>query len=300
MLSKADILFGKIAVNAGFVTEDQIDECIRIQEGLPDKKPLGIILLEKGYLTEETLQEIVEAQRQNLQERAIHTREKREDSLFGRLVVRFGFASEESVHECVRIQAKIEEDIFLRLGEIMVKKNYLTLSQVKEVLDYQKTKILFCAGCNTQFNAIMFTPGARIPCYKCGRELVVPEVITSVSAEDMPARTEEETTIDASPAQPVRARTPVPTPPGDSDKPTPPEGVPAVARAGAAAPASPAGPAAPPPATSSATSPATATASAAAAVEPAPVAAKTPRIAAAPGAATPSKPPSPGTGPAKS
>lgn len=215
MLSKADILFGKIAVNAGFVTEEQVDECIRIQETLVDKKPLGLLLLEKGYLTEVTLQEVVDAQRQNLQAKAVHTREKRDDSLFGRLVIRFGFATEEAVNECVRIQAKIEEDIFLRLGEIMVKKSYLTLDQVKEVLDYQKTKILLCPGCNTQFNVIMFTPGAKLPCYKCGHMLYVPLVITSVTAEDMPGGE-------------GAVGTPVAAAPDASDSPTPPMGMPAV------------------------------------------------------------------------
>ncbi|MBI5367572.1 MAG: hypothetical protein HZA54_11085, partial [Planctomycetes bacterium] len=231
MLSKADILFGKIAVNAGFVTEEQIDECVRLQETLAEKKPLGLILMEKGYLTEDTLQEVVEAQRQNLQERAIHTREKREDSLFGRIVLRFGFASEDAVNECVRIQAKIEEDLFLRLGEIMVKKNYLTMDQVRHVLDYQRTKILLCPGCSTQFNVIMFTPGAKIICYKCARELRVPEVITSVAAEDMPTG-EADTRVDPSPVGAGGGARPQPTPPraGHTDAPTPPEGVPALVR----------------------------------------------------------------------
>lgn len=182
-LSKADILFGKIAVSAGYVTEEQVDECVRFQESTKDHKPLGMIMLEKKLVTEEQLQVIIDIQRKNLQERAVHTRDKRSDGLFGRIVLTLGFATAAQVHEAVRIQAKIEEDIFLRLGEIMVKKSYLTVDQVEKVLEYQKKRILTCTQCQTQYNVIMFTAGTEIACYKCGARLSVPDKLTSVSAE---------------------------------------------------------------------------------------------------------------------
>jgi hypothetical protein len=184
MLTKADILFGKIAVKAGMCSDEQIDECIRMQEEMQQRKPLGMIMLEKGYITEDQLQKIIEIQKANLQEKAIHSRTKRDDGMFGRIVLKLGFASEEQVHDAVRIQAKIEEDIFLRLGEIMVKKGYLTNDQVHAVLDYQKTKIVVCPDCHTQYNVIMFTEGTELSCYKCGTELHVPEKLTHVAAEE--------------------------------------------------------------------------------------------------------------------
>lgn len=182
-LSKADILFGKIAVSSGYVTEDQLDDCIRFQESLQEHKPLGLIMQEKDIITEEQLQVIIDIQRKNLQERAIHTREKRSDGLFGRIVLQLGFATPQQVHECVRIQAKVEDDLFLRLGEILVKKAYLTVEQVEKVLDYQKMRIVCCRECQTQYNVIMFRPGAQINCYKCGSTLSVPEKLNTVAAE---------------------------------------------------------------------------------------------------------------------
>lgn len=184
MLTKADILFGKIAVKAGMVSESQIDECIRAQEEMQQRKPLGMILLERQFISEEQLQKIIEIQKANLQEKAIHSRTKRDDGMFGRIVLKLGFATEEQVHDAVRIQAKIEEDIFLRLGEIMVKKGYITNEQVQAVLDYQKKKIVVCPNCHTQFNVIMFTEGSDIACYKCKSALHVPEKLTHVAAEE--------------------------------------------------------------------------------------------------------------------
>ena len=190
MLTKADILFGKIAINAGMVTSDQVEDCVRQQQEMTEKKPLGMILIDKGFITEEQLTKIIEIQRKNLQERAIHSREKRDDGLFGKLVMRFSFATEEQINECIRIQAKLETDLFLRLGEIMVKKGYLTNDQVRQILDFQRTKILTCPSCNTQYNVIMFTPGTKIRCYKCDSELAVPERLTTVAAEDLPQPTD--------------------------------------------------------------------------------------------------------------
>lgn len=186
MLTKADILFGKIAINAGMVSSDNVEDCVRLQETMKEKKPLGMILIDKGFITEDQLTKIIEIQRKNLQERAIHSREKRDDGLFGKLVMRFAFATEEQINECIRVQAKLESDLFLRLGEIMVKKGYLTNDQVRQILEFQRTKILTCTSCNTQYNVIMFTPGTKIRCYKCDAELAVPERLITVAAEDLP------------------------------------------------------------------------------------------------------------------
>jgi hypothetical protein len=184
MLSKADILFGRIAVNSGMATEEQVDECVRLQDEAQNTKPLGLTMLEKGYISQDQLNQVIQIQQKNLQEKAVHSRQKRIDSLFGRLVVKLGFATEDEVNECVRVQARIENDIFMRLGEILVRKGYMTPEQVTQVLDYQKKKILTCPVCKTQFNVIMFTPGAVLHCHKCNGDLKVPETVSEVDAED--------------------------------------------------------------------------------------------------------------------
>lgn len=149
------------------------------------KKPLGMIMIEKGYIDETQLQKIIMIQRARARERAQHIREKRDDNLFGKLVLRFGYADEDEINECMRIQEKVEQELFMRLGEIMVRKGYLSTEQVEAILEYQKMKILTCPGCNTQYNVVMFKPGAKMKCYKCGKELVVPKKLVTVAAEDI-------------------------------------------------------------------------------------------------------------------
>lgn len=192
MLSRADILFGKIAVAEGMVTQEQVDECVKLQESLAERKPLGVILMEKEYLTQDHLQRIIELQRRNLERRAIHSRWKRTDSLFGKLAIRFGLATEEQVNECVRIQAKIEPDIFLRLGEILVKKGYMTNDMVQRILEFQKKRIFTCPKCSTEYNVVMYNPGTLIRCYRCNETLLVPEPGEGEETAEAPAEQQPE------------------------------------------------------------------------------------------------------------
>lgn len=186
MATKADMQFGRLAVQMGIVSAEQLEKALRVEQASKETKPLGLVLLEQGVLDEEQLNAIIEAQRQSLRERAQHTREKRDDMLFGRLVLRLGLASEQQIAECLRVQGKVEEDLFLRLGEIMVRKNFLTPDQVQQVLDFQRKKILSCPSCSKQYNIIMWQPNAEFTCYKCGHVLKVPDRLQTVEAEDYP------------------------------------------------------------------------------------------------------------------
>lgn len=64
MQSTAHGLFGQICVESGYVTQEQIAECVRIQAQLGNRQHhLGALLVHRGYLTELQLEEIVRRQR---------------------------------------------------------------------------------------------------------------------------------------------------------------------------------------------------------------------------------------------
>ena len=51
-------------------------------------------------------------------------------------------ATQGQVNECLREQARIEDmGMFLRLGEILVRKGYLTTEQTDEIAAYQKKQL---------------------------------------------------------------------------------------------------------------------------------------------------------------
>ena len=66
MQSNEDQLLGKLAVREGVCTQEQVDECLRIQSMTGSDAPLGDLLLFKGYLTEEKLKELLGRQHKKL------------------------------------------------------------------------------------------------------------------------------------------------------------------------------------------------------------------------------------------
>lgn len=54
-----DALLGQLAVDEGLLTQDQLAECIRLRESTG--RPLGAILLDKKYLTDESLDKLLKA-----------------------------------------------------------------------------------------------------------------------------------------------------------------------------------------------------------------------------------------------
>ncbi len=142
MTSRTDLLLGQIALEKGFISQDELDECLRDQESGPQWRQLGMILLDKDYITEDDLEIALEIQRRNLEKTVDNTELKLKDVLFGRIVVSRRLATQSQVNECLREQERIERmGMFLRLGEIMVKKGYLDQENMNEILGYQNQKL---------------------------------------------------------------------------------------------------------------------------------------------------------------
>jgi len=56
-------LFGVLALGMGIITKEQLEECLKLQEkGADDWHMLGTIMLEKGYMTESQIQQVLDAQ----------------------------------------------------------------------------------------------------------------------------------------------------------------------------------------------------------------------------------------------
>ena len=141
MADNRDILFGQIALERGLVTQAQLDDALAKQEG-GDRRQLGMLLIEAGSLHEDELDMVLGVQRERLARTAENSNAKLSDVLFGRLVVARKLATKGQLNECLREQAKIEQmGMFLRLGEILVKKGYCSQEQVEELATYQREQL---------------------------------------------------------------------------------------------------------------------------------------------------------------
>ncbi|MBI3270532.1 MAG: anti-sigma factor antagonist [Planctomycetes bacterium] len=134
MPSQADMLFGKLAVMNRMVTQEQIDECIRIQEvnrqmGLD--LSMGEILVRKSYLTKEQVDTVARAQQ--------YLEARKEDVRFGELAARNGFVTKERIQECLQVQEALfkQNKPFPRIGQVLLEKSFITRQQISAILTAQ-------------------------------------------------------------------------------------------------------------------------------------------------------------------
>jgi hypothetical protein len=182
--TKADALFGQIALRLGIVTRAQLEEALELQRFAQGHKPLGVLLMELKYVSDKDLERILKAQQEILNQASSRQRAVREDNLFGKVAIRLGFCTEEQLAECLALQEQLPRDRFMRLGDIMVIKGYLTVEQVRKIAETQKGLIVYCPRCDTQYNVVMFRPGASLQCYKCGSPLRIPSRSTPASLDE--------------------------------------------------------------------------------------------------------------------
>lgn len=172
--ARADSLFGQIALRLGIVTKEQIQEALELQRCAKEHRPLGMILMELKLVTEKDLERIISAQKRLVDQATQRAKAVKEDNLFGKVAIRMGMCNEDQLQECIIMQEQLPPDRFMRLGDIMVIKGYLTVEKVKKIIDMQRGLILYCPTCDTQYNVVMFRPGASLQCYRCGAPMRIP------------------------------------------------------------------------------------------------------------------------------
>jgi Protein kinase domain len=171
-MSKApirDLLFGRLASSGKFATEEQIAECVNLQEKYREKggtvPRLGELLAMKGYMSPEQVRAVLDGQ---------HTRL---EGLFGEIAVRWRFVDRKVLDNALEFQREMDAagKHRARIGEVLVGRGELQPHQVRAVLEAQGKKIMHCSGCSARFNVAHFRPGAQVSCPKCGAVTVVGE-----------------------------------------------------------------------------------------------------------------------------
>jgi len=189
-------LFGRIALELGFINAEQLAECVRLQEESDSRKQLGEIMIEKGYITVEQLSEILQVQQQSLAGDMRYAEERLLDSVMGRIAINKGYATEEQVSKALRIQATREKrGAFCRLGEILVEKGFMTVEQVIEILKLQQKELMLCPNCKRRYNVHRYNPEKTYLCKYCKTELTIPEDTMDIRADTtllMDSENEEE------------------------------------------------------------------------------------------------------------
>lgn len=178
-----EFLFGKIATSLGYLTTDQVRECLHMQEKEGDL-PIGQILIREGHLTADQLEEVLATQRNYMRKVGSTSREKVEDTIFGKLIVGNDYATADQVEEALRVQREREDQgRIIPLGSILVEHGVLTMAQVEEILKKQWKRILVCNTCQKQFNVFGYEEGKRFLCRTCKNPLDIPQRLKSIKVE---------------------------------------------------------------------------------------------------------------------
>lgn len=182
---KADRLFGKVAVKLGVISEAQMREALELQRFMKDPIPLGAILQKMGLLKDGDLERIISAQSKGNGESGDRAKSLHEDNLFGKVAVSLGYLSEDELEECVNLQVSQFKSKFIRLGDIMIQRGFLSPRQVAHILQHQRGLELFCPACDHPYNVVMFNPGTTLLCYRCGANMRIPVSVYKAGFTDL-------------------------------------------------------------------------------------------------------------------
>jgi tetratricopeptide (TPR) repeat protein len=193
MTTHSDFLIGRIALERGLLSVEQLAECLNDQRGAP-ASPLGAIMLRKGLIRQGELDSLIDEHKRRLADALELSDPKLEDALLGRLLIKQGLVKEAQLYECLRASAEVAEkgEKAPRLGELLVRKGFLSTDAVDRLVfpPARKEGGLYCPACKAHFSTVGADPGKKVACKQCGGPLERPEkqgdTTESISKVDLP------------------------------------------------------------------------------------------------------------------
>lgn len=169
MAEDDEILLGKLALKLSFVSASQLEDALRDQDFYTPGTPLGEILIDKGFISRDQLDRLLETQKKNLAKRDRYIKDSsRKDTLFGKIAIRLGFVDEHQLNWCLREQGKPpSQGGGRRLGAYLVENEFMSHEQVQRILEEQQRGLCECPDCDRRYNIIGFTPDVVYKCKFC-------------------------------------------------------------------------------------------------------------------------------------
>jgi tetratricopeptide (TPR) repeat protein len=168
-----DGLVGKLALQKGIISAEQLKDCLAEQAALQkagQKRPLGVIMVGRGLMKDEELLGLLEEQKKVLAERSNYTQVAKEDFLFGQILLKQGVASSEQINQALRLQAEAAERGEMavpRLGQILIQMGVTEEKEIQRTLKLQYKTLYECPGCTLKYNLVDADPHKQYRCKKC-------------------------------------------------------------------------------------------------------------------------------------
>src|SRR6185295_2477723 len=185
-----DGLVGKLALQKGMITATQLKDCLAEQAALHkagQKRPLGVIMVGRGYMKDEDLLGLLEEQKKVLAERSNYTQVAKEDFLFGQILLKQGVATSDQINQALRLQAEAAERGEMavpRLGQILIQMGVAEDKEIQRTLKLQYKTLYECPGCTLKYNLKEPDPGKSYRCKKCDAVLAPKPEGSGVKADE--------------------------------------------------------------------------------------------------------------------
>lgn len=166
-----------VLVQKQIISREQLSQCLEERKGQHPPPPLASILLKKGLLNDEQLEDLLHA---------LSSRRQGGDEgiTLGESAVRRNLTTNAEILSALEIQERErQEGRESRLGEVLVRRGTLTVSQVKDILQKQGRRILKCTGCANQYNVDDYSPEKKYTCLNCGSPLADTGAIDTLNVE---------------------------------------------------------------------------------------------------------------------
>ena len=184
MVAAFETIVGKVCVERGWVTRDQLVDCLRQVATTTDTTPtdssgsrLSDMLIARGLVTAEQMAALREEVSRILATDSAYTVVRRGDTSLGQILVAGGSCTKEQVIEALSIQQHLADkggDV-PRLGEILLQKGQVTFAAIEQALESQNGKtVLHCVSCRSQYAVLDFNPKKKYLCKKCAGSLLPP------------------------------------------------------------------------------------------------------------------------------
>lgn len=83
-MTKQETLLAKIALKKNYLTQEQLDQCLQLQKSAERPKPLVILLIEQGFISDQELNEIIQYQQKYQKKQLGKKEEKKEEKKDGK------------------------------------------------------------------------------------------------------------------------------------------------------------------------------------------------------------------------
>ncbi|MFH1422691.1 MAG: hypothetical protein ABIH42_08285, partial [Planctomycetota bacterium] len=146
MIKKGDLLFLELAVNKGFITQEQQTEVISIIKASKENTSSINILVDKAYMSlskiNEILDEIKGKTASTEAKDKTQVKETIKDMSFGKIAMAKGFINENDINNCIKEQReRMSRGLNQRIGEVCIDMGSLSREQVKDILKVQVRKL---------------------------------------------------------------------------------------------------------------------------------------------------------------